>query len=487
MSIKNTQTKNVLVTGYFDVLHPGHVRLLKFAKDCGNQLTVAITADNTKKGLGRVDEKHRLEMVQSLQFVDYAFITPLTPYQLVTEHQPWAVVKGKEFETEDNPEKEALSEYGGKLIFGSGEFDFISDQIQLPLHKIGRSFDYEGLAEYAERHKINFTSLLPYFSKIKTLNVGVIGEIIVDEYVQGTAIGLSQEDPTIVMTPNKTDTFLGGAAITAGHLKSIGAEKVSLFSVLGVDEHANYTKNNINNYQLQSFLFNDESRPTPLKTRYRADKKTLLRVNKVRQHKISLELQESLFSAIENNIDQFDILVFSDFNYGVLPQALVERITQLCHKNNVKIIADSQTSSQVGDISRYRNTFLMTPTEKEVRVALNNPDDGLVILAKKLCEKSKPKNLVITLASEGVFIHIPTIDGSSWVNDKIPAINKNAADPAGAGDCFLATSSLFMAVGATPWQAFYVASIAAACQVDTLGNTPLLHNVLLNTVKASFE
>lgn len=479
--------KNILVIGNFDVLHPGHIRLLKFAKECGDKLSVAINADNTTKGLGRVDEHHRLEMVQSLQFVDHVFITSLTPNQLVKEYQPWAVVKGKEFEAEDNPEKEALTKYGGKLIFGSGEFDFISDQIQLPIHKIGRSFDYEELADYAKRHKINFDSLQSYFIKIRNLNVGVIGEIIVDEYVQGTAIGLSQEDPTIVMIPSKTDTFLGGAAITAGHLKSIGADKVTLFSVLGADEYAKYTKNNINKYQINHFLFEDESRPTPLKTRYRADKKTLLRVNKVRQHKISLELQDTLFESIKNNIDQFDIFVFSDFNYGVLPQVLVERISHLCKKNNINIIADSQTSSQVGDISRYKNTFLMTPTEKEVRVALNNPDDGLVILAKKLCEKSKPENLVITLASEGVFIHIPTIDGSSWENDKIPAINKNAADPAGAGDCFLATSSLFMAVGATPWQAFYIASIAAAYQVDTIGNTPLLHNVLLNTVKASFD
>ena len=106
---------------------------------------------------------------------------------------------------------------------------------------------------------------------------------------------------------------------------------------------------------------------------------------------------------------------------------------------------------------------------------------------KKLCDKAKPENLVITLGQDGIFIHIPSSDGHTWENDQIPAINTNAIDPAGAGDCFMAASSLCIAAGATPWQAFYVGSIASACQVSNVGNSPLSHQLLRDAVEASFQ
>ncbi|WP_334048207.1 PfkB family carbohydrate kinase [Alteromonas gracilis] len=479
--------KNILVTGNFDFLHPGHVRLLKFAKECGDHLFVAVNSDKAMAVKSQTDERHRLEMVRSIQYVDEAFLTDLSPAHLISIHRPFAVVKGKEFEDKENPELQALRKYGGKLIFGSGEFDFSSQYSIKPTQNIGSNFDFSELKWFAKRRQIKLSDLLTTFKRMSKLNVAVVGEVIVDEYVQGKAVGLSQEDPTIVMTPNHTDTFLGGAAITAGHIKSIGANEVTLFSVVGADAKSEYVKSNIAKYDVSSVLLEDVSRPTPLKTRYRADTKTLLRVNQVRHHKISEELQQQLFEGISQILDKVDLLIFSDFNYGVLPQSLVNKITKACIENGVRLVADSQTSSQVGDISRYRDTLLITPTEKEVRVALNNPDDGLVILAKKLCEKSNPENLVITLAEEGVFIHIPGELPTQWQNDRIPAINKNAADPAGAGDCFLAASSLAMSAGASAWEAFYIASVASACQVDILGNKPLEQSILLQSIRESFE
>ncbi|REL26053.1 ADP-heptose synthase [Thalassotalea euphylliae] len=479
--------QTVLVTGKFDILHPGHVRLLKFAKECGQRLVVAVNSDESTNNCCQINEKDRLELVKSLESVDQAFLTSKPASAIIQELQPEVVVKGKEFESVDNPEESALATYGGKLIFGSGEFERATELYFSSRHQIGRSFDFSEISQYAQRHQIDEHSILNTIEKMKRLNVVVIGEVIVDEYVQGSAVGLSQEDPTIVMTPTSKDMFLGGAAITAGHIKAIGANTVTLLSVTGNDEKAQYVKQNIANYKIAHHIFSDNSRPTPLKTRYRVDKKTLLRVNQVRHHKISQELQEAIVNQFNTLAEHTDVMVFSDFNYGVLPQTLVERLMELCRTHSIRVVADSQTSSQVGDISRYKNTLLVTPTEKEVRVALNNSDDGLVILAKKLCDKSTPDNLVITLADEGIFIHIPDYKNDNWVNDRIPAINKNAADPAGAGDCFLATSSLAIAAGASPWQAFYIASIAAACQVDTLGNTPLAKSNLVQAVKESFS
>lgn len=479
--------REILVVGRFDILHPGHIRLLKFAKECGDRLVVAVNADSLFSEKPKVDENHRLEIVRSIEYVDHAFLSKETAVAIIEKIKPWAVVKGKEFEGRDNPEALALSLYGGRLIFGSGEFEISSEQFFRSSLPIKSNFDYSSLRDYAVRRQIASLDLETLLNRTTALSVAVVGEVIVDEYVLGNAVGLSQEDPTIVMTPSRRQTFLGGAAITAGHIKSLGAKSVALFSVLGIDSAAKYAEKGIIDYDVSAYFFHDESRPTPLKTRYRVDNKTLLRVNEVRQHKISNHLQNEIYDGIESLIKSIDLLVFSDFNYGVLPQFLVDRICNLCANHGVKVIADSQTSSQVGDISRYREVMLMTPTEKEVRVALNNPDDGLVIISDKICQLSKPENLVITLGSEGILIHKPGADEGAWENDRLPAINKNAVDPAGAGDCFLATSGLMLSAGADIWQASYVGCIASACQVDRVGNTPLSIDLLKAALKESFQ
>ncbi|MBQ4810474.1 adenylyltransferase/cytidyltransferase family protein [Pseudoalteromonas luteoviolacea] len=487
MAELNITPRCVIVQGNFDVLHPGHIRLLSFARACGDKLIVAVNTDAAMAVKSRINETHRLEMVNSLECVDEAFLTSKSPQDTIEEYKPYAVVKGKEFESRDNPELAALNQYGGKLIFGSGEYETIAEQYIRKANKLGSNFDFSEASAFAQRHDITQEKLNHVMDRLNELKVLVIGEIIVDEYVQGTAVGMSQEDPTIVMTPNKTEKFLGGAAITAGHIKSLGARSVSLFSVVGNDAAGQYAKDKIGQYNVHAELFTDTTRPTPLKTRYRASNKTLLRVNQVRQHKIAKELQTSLLKKLEKAIPDIDLLVFSDFNYGVLPQPLVEAIITLCKEHHVKVVADSQTSSQVGDISRYHDMDLITPTERETRVALNNPDDGLVILAHKLSNRSNPKNLVITLGEEGIFIHIPNRQTNDWENDRLPALNRNATDPAGAGDCFLAASSLALCVESSPWEAFYLGSLAAACQVDSLGNTPLSLTVLKQAISESFK
>lgn len=480
--------KIVLVYGKFDILHPGHVRLLNFAKECGDYLIVALFSDQMLGNKCQIQETHRLELIQSLESVDESFITGQLPSSIIMDIKPDIVVKGKEFENQINEEKVVLESLGGRLVFGSGDSEFAAYNIRNKnILEIGQTFDFIEVEQFAKRHNITKKTISDIFKKFSNKNVCVIGEIIVDEYIQGTAIGMSQEDPTIVMTPNKTDTYLGGAAITAGHVKALGAAEVSLYSVLGQDTQADYVKKKINQYGVKNFFFSDSSRPTPLKTRYRASSKTLLRVNQVRQHKISKEIQNDIYKCIERDVDSFDLLIFSDFNYGLLPQELVDRIVSLCQKNKVMIVADSQTSSQVGDISRYKSMNLITPTEKEVRVALNNVDDGLVVLAQKLVDKCKPVNLVLTLADQGIFIHKSSSDFKNWQNDRLPAINKNPLDPAGAGDCFLAASSLVLCSGGDLWLASFIASFASACQVGIIGNNPLEQSTVENLINEAFK
>jgi bifunctional ADP-heptose synthase (sugar kinase/adenylyltransferase) len=171
-------------------------------------------------------------------------------------------------------------------------------------------------------------------------------------------------------------------------------------------------------------------------------------------------------------IDSIDLLVFADFNYGALPQHLVDDVVQRCQRRNVMMVADSQASSQLSDVSRFKGMRLLTPTEREARLAMQDPRAGLVVLADALQRKAEAGALLITLGREGLLVHAPDPE-ASFLTDRLPALNTSPKDPAGAGDSLLITSALALAGGADIWRAAYLGSVAAACQVGRIGNTPL--------------
>ena len=135
------------------------------------------------------------------------------------------------------------------------------------------------------------------------------------------------------------------------------------------------------------------------------------------------------------------------------------------------MVADSQSSSQIGDVSRFHGMTLLTPTEREARLAVQNFNDGLVVLAEQLRHKAGAHNLLVTLGAEGVLIHAGTADG--FLTDRLPAMNHTPKDVAGAGDSLLAGAALALAAGADIWQSAYLGALGAACQVGRLGNCPL--------------
>lgn len=465
----------VFVSGDFNIIHPGHLRLLRFAKECGDYLVVGVL--DSKSVGAKVPESLRLEGIQSISWVNYGFILHDPPDVFIEELKPAFVVKGKEHEEQYNPEAEVLARTGGKLIFGSGDITFSSVDLMRQEWKELNLSTIKKPTDFTARHSFDFASLLNILDRMKGLRVIVIGDTIVDEYITCDPIGMSQEDPTIVVTPVLQERFIGGAAIVAAHAKGLGAE-VEYFSAIGKDGTSDFVAKALQDYGVAAHLYKDESRPTTLKQRYRAREKTLLRVSHLRQHAISTDIRETIFIDIKKKLADVDLLIFSDFNYGCLPQHLVDSIVDECTKKGIMMVADSQSSSQVGDVSRFRNMALVTPTEREARLALQDFDSGLVVLAEKLRQKGNAKNVIITLGAEGVLIHAETEQRSAWLTDRLPAMNTAPKDVAGAGDSFLTGASLSMAVGANIWQASYLGSLAAACQIGRIGNIPLSQDEL---------
>ncbi|ABD08499.1 Cytidyltransferase-related [Rhodopseudomonas palustris HaA2] len=460
----------VFVSGNFNIVHPGHLRLLKFAAECGDVLVVGVVADPGFDWM--LPSDLRLEGVHAIGFVDHAFLLRDRPEDVVAALKPAVVVKGKEHEGADNPEKPVLDSYGGRLLFSSGEVAFSSlDLIRREFREFNPSSIFKPL-DYPRRHRFDVADLKTVLAKFPTLKVLVIGDLIVDEYIACDPLGMSQEDPTIVVTPVLRELFVGGAGIVAGHAAGMGC-KVSLLTVGGKDAMADLARERLASYDVDATILTDESRPTTCKQRFRAGNKTLLRVSHLKQHDIDVDLQDSMLATVRDKLPNIDLVVFSDFNYGCLPTKLVEAISALCRERSIPMVADSQSSSQVGDISRFRNMLLIKPTEREARLALRDFDSGLVVLVEALRQKAKAKNVILTLAAEGLLVHAAGGRGGSVLTDRLPAFNTAPKDAAGAGDSFFVCAGLALAVGTDIWRAAYLASIAAACQVGRIGNIPV--------------
>lgn len=474
--------KTVFVSGSFNVIHPGHQRLLKFAKQCGDRLIVGVYSDKVA-GLGaHISEDLRLEGVQSNNWVDEVILIKDSVVNILKEVKPNIVIKGKEHEVRFNIELEAINDYGGSLIFSSGDSLFSSADI---LHRELRLPINEGFSlpdEYCKRHKITHSGLRALVEKFNTIKICIIGDLIIDEYIECQPLGMSQEDPSLVVTPIERKSFIGGAGIVAAHGAGLGASS-HLFSVTGDDKLSEYAKNKLGQYGVHATLLMDQNRPTTLKERYRSNNKTLLKVSKLYQGSIDKKLSDRLVAKVESQIKDTNLIIFSDFNYGCLTNEAIKEISRIAKENKVIMAADSQSSSQIGDIGRFKAMDLITPTEIEARISLKNKEDGLVILTENLRRESLANNILLKLGADGLLVHAYDPKKESFETDRLGVFNKVPIDISGAGDSLLVSCGLTLACGGSIYEAALLGSLAASIQVSRIGNTPIKNKELLQGLK----
>lgn len=265
--LKEKAKRIVFVTGNFNVIHPGHLRYLNFAASSGDYLIVGVNRDEGSAVY--VPEALRLEGIKNLTVVDEAFLLPFSLDECIAQLKPDIIVKGKEYENIYNKEKELLDKYGGKLIFSSGEIRFSSmELLQRELSEINRA-TINKPNDFLVRHKTNIDTLLKITKKFNQLNVIVVGDLIVDEYITCDPLGMSQEDPTIVVTPIRNDVFVGGAGIVASHARGLGAN-VKYYGIVGKDQVAEDVKAALKKHGVDCCLIEDAGRKTTLKQRYRS-------------------------------------------------------------------------------------------------------------------------------------------------------------------------------------------------------------------------
>lgn len=464
------------ISGNFNVIHAGHMRVLKFAAEACDTLVIGLKPDGAQ-GV-TVPMALRLEAIKAISYVHHALEMREDASSFIGKLRPDLVVKGKEFATEYNPEEAIVDSYGGKLLFSAGELRFSTDDLIAKEFAGNDRPNIQRPTDFPERHGFQIGDLAKILPQFAGMRVLVIGDLIIDEYVNCEPLGMSQEDPTIVVTPINKKTFVGGAGIVSAHARGLGAE-VEFLTVAGHDRHAAYARENLARYNVNASIMVDRTRPTTVKARYRANGKTLLRVNDLRQHAVEQELQSKMLRWIKSRIKHTDLILFSDFNYGCLPQPLVDAVAEAAQARKVPMSADSQASSQMADISRFRGMQLVTPTEREARLALHVQDAeaGIAVVASRLRDKARAANVVVTLGAEGMIV-LGEKQGEERL-DRLPAFNNNPKDVAGAGDSLFTCMSMALCAGVDIWRSSYLGSIAAAIQVSRVGNLPIQHQEVM--------
>lgn len=457
----------VLVPGRFAVIHPGHVRLFRYAASLSKQVVVAL--DTTGIDAGEV--AWRVGALAGISYVSKVVKTSNNLGEIIAELKPKFVLRGLEFKDKEFPEAGILKQVGGKLVFSSGNYLFSTEDL-IPLSAVKNDKYWEVATDYAIRNNLTknrIDTLLSNFSKKKVI---VIGDSIVDEIIMCHPLGMSQEEPSIVVTSIEEKRFVGGAAIVASHAANLGAETLYV-SVKGDDSAGMWISDALQLSGVKTQIYCDDLRKTTLKRRYRSGRQTLFRLTELTADSINRDVQERILNYIKSEISSVDAIIFSDFSYGMLDNDFAKALVSLAKANSVFTSADSQSSSQIGSLAKFQGVDLVTPTEKEARQELRDERSGIVQIAEGIQKKLNCKVVLLKLGADGVLLHGIDSFGDVLRTDRIQALNGSPVDVSGAGDSLLASSTLAMLSGADIYGTALIGSIAAAIQVSRVGNNPI--------------
>ena len=474
---KKQKKKIAFISGKFNIIHPGHIRIIKFAKEIADILILAVSGDD-HSGVS-IKKELRVLAIQEIKQVDLIVDFEKSPIELIKKIKPNFVIKGKEFRNQKNEEEKVVKKINSQIVFASGEVNFSSEYF-IDIQSKGISNKIQENENYLKRHGSSLVDIKKKLKNLQKNKVLIIGESIIDNYMFCNTVNLSHGDHSIVVQPLNEKNYLGGAGIVSCHAKKMNQE-VFFVSLVGNDKHKKFVENTLKKNKISHYLFTDSTRPTIFKKRYRVNDKVLLNVNTLRSHAIDKDLSKKIFKFIKQNFKDINLLIFSDFNYGLLTRELIDDLTNYYKKKKCIIVADSQSSSQIGDIARYKNTDLITPTEREIRIALKDNNNSLSVLSNEIRKKCKTKHILITLGSNGIIINSYSHKKKVYQTDTLPSFNSSPIDTSGAGDCLLSVASICLTSGFSIWESAFLGSVGSAIQISKIGNNPIeLDEILEN-------
>ena len=477
--IKDNNDSVLLTHGHFNVIHPGHLRFLQSAHDKCDHLMVAVLGDqilpNVQKGIF-YPQTDRAYGIASLSIVSSVVILDkISLEEIINIIKPKIFLLGKEFESERSDEVNnyvaLIKKNNGRVIYSSGEIKYANTDRLFHTQEEIKSSKLKSFYNACNKKNVDFKLLKHKIENFKNLNMLVIGDSIVDQYIACDALGMSAEAPVLAIRELESKEFIGGAAIVACHIKTLGA-KCHFLSVIGDDSSGNLLSEKMKEFGVQTKLLVDANRPTTFKIRYMVDNQKLLRVSRLNEDSIDKNMEDQIIDYVQSVASTLDGIVISDFVYGVITKNVLSAIVPLAKKYNIKLFGDLQCSSQVGNVSKFKQFDMICPTEKEARIAMSDHESGIEKLSHNLIESTKSSNLFITLGSEG-FIAYQTDNKNEILSQHFPALNANPIDVAGAGDTLLATIAVSLCSGINTMESAALSCCTTAIAVNRIGNQPV--------------
>ena len=481
------EKKVIMCHGTFDVVHPGHIRHLLYAKSKGDILVASLTCDDhIHKAHFRpfVPEELRAINLAALEMVDYVIIdrNP-TPLENLTFLQPDYFAKGYEYvengvHPETQKEQKVLNSYGGEFLFTPGDIVYSSSAL---IESAPPNISVEKLLALMEAENVTFEDLRGVLDGFGGVRVHVVGDTIVDSYTVCSMIGGQTKTPTISVRFEEQTDFCGAAAVVAKHLKVAGAD-VTFSTVLGDDAYKSFVLDDLKTHGIDCQAIIDKTRPTTNKNAIVAGGYRLLKIDRLDNRSISekilLQLQRQISAS------QADAVVFSDFRHGIFnPQTIPPLIESI--PKGVFRVADSQVATRWGNILEFHGFDLITPNEREARFALGDQDSVVRPLAYKLYKKAKCRTLILKLGNRGIltYRHRPVDDPRMFI--AIDNFVDNLVDAVGSGDAMLAYATLVMLSTGNEVIASIVGSFAAAVECEKDGNVPVKPQDVLEKIDAA--
>ena len=312
----------------------------------------------------------------------------------------------------------------------------------------------------------------------KNIKIGVVGDLMLDDYIYGTVERISPEAPVPVVNVKEEKFVLGGAANVVNNLASLGAKTIC-FGVIGNDANGERLLGAFADKKIDvSGLIRDKERTTIVKRRIIGSNQQLLRIDWEDITPISTFLEYALLRNIESKIDELDAVILSDYDKGVLTPMVAKEIVRMCRDRGKIVTVDPKPKNALN----YYGATSMTPNRKEAKECLGKERaTNMEEVGKELKKKLQLDNLLLTRSEEGM---------SLFIEDKIvniPTFAKEVYDVTGAGDTVISVFTLAAASGVSWHEAAKIANTAAGVVVGKMGTSTVTKDEILEFYKRIYE
>jgi rfaE bifunctional protein kinase chain/domain len=321
---------------------------------------------------------------------------------------------------------------------------------------------------------MNFEQLFSDFSQIKVV---VVGDVMLDTYWWGNVERISPEAPVPVVSLVKKEQRLGGAGNVALNTVALDAATF-IISVVGKDDDGIQLRQHFQEHRVNTdFLVTSDNRITTNKTRVLSRNQQMMRLDAEMTKDLSSAEEEDLLNQVqlcfEKNRPQ--VLIFEDYNKGVLTERVIKEVTALCKEYHVVTAVDPKRKN----FFTYKTVDIFKPNLKEVKEGLNLlfeevTEESLAHIHSLLQQQLQHQISFITLSEKGVFFQ------SSAQSKIIPTYIRNIADVSGAGDTVIAVASLVYASTKNMVLAAEMANIAGGLVCEEVGTAAINKQKLLS-------